>query len=163
VSEPQAAMLESMRLITFEVGGACYGLPIGDVLEVAEIGRICCVPTLPPTLGGVMNHHGDALPVVRPATLFEIDGADLPEPEHALVLVRGPDESAGRLAVPVDRVIGLVDTRPPPAEASGFLIERQPIDGRLVNILDTACLFERAAGVIAGSVGNPDSNRGGER
>lgn len=163
MSEPQAAALESIRLITFEVGGACYGLPIGDVLEVAEIGRICCVPTLPPTLGGVMNHHGDALPVVRPAALFEVDAADLPEAEHALVLVRGPDESAARLAVPVDRVFGLVDTQPPPAEASGFLVKRQPIGGRIVNILDTACLFERAAGVIAGSVGSPDSSRGGER
>ena len=91
MSEPQAAALESIRLITFEVGGTCYGLPIGDVLEVAEIGRICCVPTLPPTLGGVMNHHGDALPVVRPAALFEVDAADLPEPENAIVLVRGRD------------------------------------------------------------------------
>lgn len=152
-----------MRLVTFEVAGGCYGLPIEDVLEVAELGPISCVPTLPPPIGGVMNHHGDALPVLQPGVLFDIGSAELPAPEHALVLVRGSDETADRLAVPVDRVIGLVDARPATADGSALLVERQPIGGRLVNILDTACLFERAVGVIARSVGNPDPGRGGER
>ena len=39
------------RLLTFELGGMLYALPISGVLEVAEALELACVPTLPPSLG----------------------------------------------------------------------------------------------------------------
>ena len=62
----------SDRLLLFEVGGRHYALPIADVAEGTEGGCIAAVPTLRAAVGGVMNHHGEALPVVRPAALFEL-------------------------------------------------------------------------------------------
>ena len=58
------------RLLTFEVANAVYALPIAEVHEVAEANRICCVPTLSRDRVGVMNWHGDALPVVSSRLLF---------------------------------------------------------------------------------------------
>ena len=58
------------RLILFEVAGAVYALPIEDVLEVLENRNCVGIPTLPPEVGGVVNHHGEALPVITPSALF---------------------------------------------------------------------------------------------
>ncbi len=55
---------DGSRLLTFEVSGALFALPISEVLEVVEALGVSCVPTLPRECGGVMNWHGEALPVV---------------------------------------------------------------------------------------------------
>ena len=147
---PIAGDASGARLLTFEVGAAAYALPIADVVEVADVGRTACIPTLPWRVAGVMNHHGDALPVIRREALFELDGSDLPEPEHLLVVGDGPGD-AGRLGVPVDRVLGLADG-PAPVRATELVAERRPIDGRVVHILSTSQLFARAAQAIEGAV-----------
>ena len=151
----------TVRLVTFEVAGRVYALPIEDVLEVAEIGPVFCVPTLPPRVGGVMNHHGDALPVVHPALLFEIDAASVPAPEHAVVLAKDAEETSGWLALPVDRVVGLVDGPAPAVSGPSLVAERQTLGGRLVQILSTANLVARAVEIVERSVGQPDLGVGG--
>lgn len=135
------------RLVLFEIGGAAYALPISEILEVAEVGRLWGVPTLPPSVIGVLNHHGDALPVVSREALFEAPPSELPDPEH--VLVMGPEEEeSGRLGVPIDRVVGLVDGEAPPRSLGELVVERRPVRGRIVAILDARCLLERAARAI---------------
>ncbi len=74
------------RLLTFELAGALYALPIDGVLEVAEASRVTCIPTLPMKIGGVINYHGDALPVMRCSSLFPVDESELCEPTHVLVV-----------------------------------------------------------------------------
>lgn len=136
------------RLLVFEVGEATFALPIADVLEVTEVGRVYAVPSLPPQVGGVVNHHGDALPVVGRAVLFE--GGTSGPAEHLLVLSGG--EELGNLGLPVDRIRGLVSGRAStPAQAGGGL-ERRALDGRVVGILDTRRLLAQAAAAIARGV-----------
>ena len=134
------------RLITFEVAGAAYALPIADVLEVAEVGPRCPVPSLPEAVGGVMNHHGDALPVVDPSVLFDVAGLELPPPAHLLVLGEGGD--AASLALPVDRICGLVPGRGGSTREPSGIVERRSLEGRVVSILDTNRLLARAAAAI---------------
>ncbi len=55
---------DTERLLTFEVESSVYALPIAEVHEVTQATRVCCVPTISRELVGVMNWHGDALPVV---------------------------------------------------------------------------------------------------
>ena len=88
------------RLLAFEVGGSAYAVPIADVTEVTELGRISAVPTLPQQVGGVMNHQGDALPILFRSALFDVAVDSLVEPQHVLVLARNPDDR-GALGVPV--------------------------------------------------------------
>jgi chemotaxis-related protein WspB len=137
---------EERRLVLFEVGAGAYALPISDVIEVTEWSPLAGIPTLPASVAGVINHHGDALPIVARDVLLEetIGGA---RPEHVLVLgVAGAE--AGRLGVPVDRVLGLVDVPAGPPAGDGLVVERRPLRGRIVAVLDAARLLERAGRVI---------------
>lgn len=143
------------RLLTFEVAGTVYALPISEVLEVVESGSITCVPSLPESHGGVMNWHGEALPVVSPALL--LDGHEAgPAGEAAadaqyLVVTDRPDENA-RLGLPIDRVIGLVDGHASRLQGPNVVAERKPVDGRVVSVINPRRLVERAAKVIEGAV-----------
>lgn len=134
------------RLVLFEVGGSAWALPISDVVEVAEWAPISAIPTLATTRAGVMNHHGDALPVVWGEALLGEAGAST-TPENVLVLGAGGAE-AGRLGLPVDRVLGLADVPAGAVAGDGVVLERRPVRGRIVAVLDAARLLERAAHVI---------------
>jgi chemotaxis protein histidine kinase CheA len=138
------------RLLTFEIGAAVYALPIADVLEVAEVPRTACIPTLPRLVAGVVNHHGDALPVISREAVFELSTEVLPEPQHLLVVGERPVD-AGRLGLPVDRVLGLADG-PVAGRATELVAQRRPIDGRVVHILSTSHLLARASQAIERAV-----------
>jgi len=155
----------SQRVLSFEVEGTVYALPITDVLEVAEQGRLTCIPTLSPCFGGVMNWHGDAIPVVAPAMLFgDPESSDAAAPPslrslengHVLV-VSGRRGDSARLGVPIDRVLGLADG-PRLAEtdhacdSEGIVLERRPVDGRIVNMLDPRRLVARAEEMVGRAV-----------
>lgn len=155
------APVAEARLLEFEVGGARYALPITGVSEVTELERIAAVPTLPLEMGGVMNHHGDALPVVHRRALFEVEAGALPEPQHLLVLGDCP-EGAGRLGVPVDRVVGLAEAPTERSREAGALAEVQPPEERSVQVLDPAWLLEHAAEVIRNAVEGPTAQSEGE-
>jgi len=157
---------DAERLLTFEVAGAVYALPIAEVHEVAEASRLCCVPTLSRDQVGVMNWHGDALPVVAAELLF--DGSEIPpggpeeEPQEAgdpvegagglstphVLVVSGRDDEAAQLGLPIDRVIGLVDGPRRRRGGGRLIVERRPVEGRVVSVLDPRRLVERATEVI---------------
>jgi chemotaxis signal transduction protein len=153
---------EGDRLLTFEVSDTVYALPISGVLEVAEIGRICCVPTVPTSCGGVVNWHGDALPIVWPSSLFgeaECQKREDPEDEavagsgqQVLVVSDRPDDQA-QIGLPIDRVIGLVDGPIRMRPGAELVAERRPVDGRVVSVLDPRRLVARAIEVIKREAG----------
>ena len=136
------------RLVTFEVAGAAYAIPIADVLEVAEVGRPCAVPSLPLSVAGVVNHHGDALPVVSSSVLFDVADDQVPEPQYLLVLAGSDAEMTPSVGLPVDRICGLAPGSGGVARETSGIVERRPIDGRVVSILDTKHLLARAAALI---------------
>jgi chemotaxis signal transduction protein len=149
------------RLILFEVGASAYAIPIADVLEVADWAPWAGVPGLPRHVVGVINHHGDALPVVSRESLFEVGGdgaeAGLRPPQNVLVLAaRGA--GAGRLGLPVDRVLGLEEAALGPAQGSGMVALRLPLRGRVVCILDGRRTLARAAALIDGFVAGAPSH-----
>lgn len=157
---------EADRLLTFAVGGSVYALPIAGVLEVTEAVPTTCVPTLPRRCGGVMNWHGDALPVVDPELVFDgaraQPGPAAPREQVLVVSDRGADSA--RLGLPVDRVLGLVDGLPrcaarvATAKAVDLVVERRPVEGRIVNVLDARALVARAQQVIEDAV-DPRADR----
>jgi chemotaxis signal transduction protein len=129
---------DRVRWLRFEIGGTAFAIPLRDVLEVAEVGPIGRVPGLPVTSGGVMNLHGDALPVMPRAALFEVGAAELPAPQHILVLADRAGE-VPQLGLPVDRVLGLAD-EPPQVDA----LDAQGLFARAVEVVARAS--ERASG-----------------
>ena len=93
--------------------------------------------------------------MINPALIFDGVGTTPEAAEHVLVVSDRGDESA-RLGLPVDRVLGLVDglpRSPSRDEAPGELVvERRPVEGRLVNVLDARALVARAQRVIEDAV-----------
>jgi len=135
------------RLLTFELGGAVYALPIDGVLEVVEAGELACVPTLPTALGGAMNYHGDALPVIRPQRLLGLASEPPDEPGQVVVLCeRGG--AVARLGIPVDRVLGLCNGGVPGVRGPDPVADRRELDGRIAHVLDPRRVAARAREVI---------------
>ncbi len=139
-----------------------YALPIAWVVEVAEKSRVTSVPSLALPVGGVMNWNGEALPLVATELLLgrESDEAGATPfgaattvgyaQEQVLVLSASPG-SVARMGMPVDRVIGLVDGQADDGggvQTTGLVVERRPVEGRLVHILDPAALLARGVEVI---------------
>ena len=148
------------RLLAFELAGTLFALPITDVAEVSEVPEIAAVPMLERSVGGVVNHHGDALPVVFGSALIE--GSAPSQYEHLLVLARDLDDPS-RYALPVDRIHGLVDGPAAQSiEPDCVVAARRPLGDRLINVLDPRKLFERAVSVIEQSMTGEGQIRGEE-
>jgi chemotaxis protein histidine kinase CheA len=143
------------RLLTFDVGGGVWALPISGVLEVAEVADLSCIPMLPRSVGGAMNYHGDALPVLRRSSLLDVDESVLPEPQQVLVITDARTDVA-RFGLPVDRVVGLVDGVYPSSPSLDSQTVRRTIDGRVATLIDPQQLVARAREVIESSVGRAD-------
>ncbi len=148
------------RLLAFELAGLLYALPIAGVAEVADIPSIAAVPMLSRDVGGVVNHHGDALPVVFGEALFETTA--VLEHQHLLVLARDLDDP-DRFGLPVDRIHGLVDgTAARSLEPGNVVAERRPHGDRLMSVLDPKELLERAISMIETSMATDGQTHGGE-
>ncbi len=152
----------SDRLLAFELCGTLFALPIADVAEVTELDQLASVPTVHRKVGGVVNHHGDAVPIVYGDALFETDRPLYPRNRPLLILAKDPDDPH-RYGVPVDRIWGLIDGPAATSHGTGPVAERRPLEGRMVSVLDPASLLERAMEVIGGSVAPEtiDSTHGG--
>jgi len=147
---PKSATSGEERLLTFEIAQSLFALPISGVVEVAEIeDDLAAIPTLPAGVGGVINFHGDALPVLLACALLGVDGAEPKTPMQIVVITDRPSEQA-RLGLPVDEILGLVDGPRVTARGSDPVAERRSMDGRVAKILDPARLVAKAAGVIEG-------------
>lgn len=145
------------RLLAFEVTQGVYALPIESVLEVAEADRATCVPGVRSDIAGVMNWHGDPLPLVATELLLAAGDVDLAGDasdddrgvlrDQVLVLSDRGDESA-RLGMPVDRVVGLIEGGASPGRPTRVVAERRPVDGRVVAVLCPRLLVARAGEII---------------
>ncbi len=135
------------RLLLFEVSGTTFALPIADVLEVMEMAPTAGIPGLPRRLAGVMNHHGEALPVVSREALFDVAETKLPPARHVLVLAERGGE-AGHLGVPVDGVVGLEDATLGPPQGAGLVVERLSLRDRVTSVVEARRLVARAAALI---------------
>jgi chemotaxis signal transduction protein len=155
---------ERDRLLTFVFEDVHYALPINWVVEVAEKDRVTSVPSMARPVGGVMNWHGEALPLVATELLLGRDRNEAGATpfgaattvgyaqEQVLVVAEKPGSSAC-LGMPVDRVIGLIDGGGGPDRHKGdsLVVQRRPIDGRIVHVLDPATLVARGGEVIEGA------------
>lgn len=148
------------RLLMFLFEDVRYALPIAWVVEVAEKDRVTGVPSLALPIGGVMNWHGEALPLVATELLLGRDrdeagatpfgaATTVGYAQEQVVVVSAKPGSAARLGIPVDRVVGLLEGRREEGlRGEGLVVERRPVDGRIVHILDPVALVARGAEVI---------------
>jgi chemotaxis signal transduction protein len=137
------------RMLAFELGSTLFALPISGVVEVAEVARIAPVPMLPRASFGVVNHHGDALPVVFGGALLEFAGESAPT---RLLVLAGDADDPERYGLPVDRILGLVAGDAAPSRSDDAVAERRPHEGRVLNVLDPRRLLTSARALVEGSL-----------
>lgn len=143
------------RLLTFEIGGALYALPIDGVLEVSNAENLYCIPTVAPRVAEVINHHGDALPVVHRADLLGLEenrGDRHSQRGKPVLVISDRRSAAAKLGLLVDRVIGLENGNAATSRGTDPVAERRELGGRIASILDPHRLVERAQQLIDHSV-----------
>jgi purine-binding chemotaxis protein CheW len=146
---------EELQLVSFEVAGQEYALPIQSVQEIVQVPeRITRVPKAASSIVGVMNLRNRLLPVVSLRALFGLDYAELAEDNRVVVV--SLDGGAMSVGIVMDRVKevlrvaqGTIDAVPALLAADGDLKEVTAIcrlaEGkRLVSVLSAEAMFHRA-------------------
>jgi len=128
--------------VRIRAGGRPYGLPLGPVLEVLDLGEVLDVPRALPAVRGLTPARGRLVPLIHLGALLA-DESPPAERGRAVVLV----ELAGRIvAFEVDDADEVVREAPlavPPGEALPWAAAVGRRDDGLVPILDLEALGER--------------------
>lgn len=103
--------MAASQLLAVEVAGRRLGLPAADVREVIASRRLTPVPQAPPSLLGLCNLRGTAIPVLSLAVLLEEDV----RPARRIVVIEG----ASPIGLAVDQVLGLA----PVGDAEALMVE----------------------------------------
>lgn len=137
--ETPAVRREAATHLVFTLGGERYAVELGPAEEVFALRDLTPVPGTPPTILGVVNHHGRILAVVdlrhrfglaRPAA---IDGA-------SIVAVTASGATFGILAESIEgtRAIAAHELMAAPAQVPGACVRGVTAD--LVTVLDPDAL-----------------------
>jgi|HubBroStandDraft_2_1064218.scaffolds.fasta_scaffold209961_2 chemotaxis signal transduction protein len=123
--------------VTLSVGAEAYAMPVGNVLEVAELGQVTAVPGARPELLGIRNLRGRILPVADLAGLL---GIVRTEPPGRLVVAQDAGRRAG-FAVAEVRAIGELPDRG--QDTKSELLAGAALSGNdLVGVIDVTKVFD---------------------
>jgi purine-binding chemotaxis protein CheW len=153
--ERQTDVADESQLVSFEVAGQEYALPIERVQEIVQIpGQITEVPNTPHHVLGVMTLRNRLLPLVSLRAMFGLPPRELTDTNKILVVSFGEGAAAMSVGVMMDSVkevlrVGhaVIDPVPPLLSRGRDMGEIQSIcrlqDGkRLVSILSADRMFD---------------------
>ena len=153
--ERQTEAADESQLVSFEVAGQEYALPIERVQEIVQIpGRITDVPNTPSHVLGVMTLRNRLLPLVSLRAMFGLSPRELTDTNKILVVSFGEGANTMSVGVMMDSVKevlrvehAVIDPVPPMLTRGGDMGEIQSIcrlqDGkRLVSILSADRMFD---------------------
>lgn len=130
--------------LTFDVGEASYGLPIGEVCEILEYRETNSVPGSSAMVRGVFNYSGTILPVVDLGVKFGRGPSEVTRRSCIVVVDARNGSESVRVGLLVDAVRDVVGTgdgglEPPPAFGSRVRLEYLEgllrVDGGLTIVL----------------------------
>jgi chemotaxis signal transduction protein len=130
---------ETSLLVVGRIGGRPYAWPASSVERVLPMAAVTRVFGLPASIAGLLDLHGNTLPVVDPRPHLGLPSVG-PRPEHHLLLLAASE----RYLLWVDRIETIVSVDTSSLErvqaedtpASAPFITR--IDGQLVTVLSPA-------------------------
>jgi purine-binding chemotaxis protein CheW len=109
----------STRTLVFRVGGEQFGLPLVSVVEVFESpARPTPVPGAPEWVAGVINHHGQVVPVIHLHAFLMVASAPGPERSGSGQVILA-DLPEGRFGFVVDQIESIEEIRTEGAEFQG--------------------------------------------
>lgn len=137
---------EEASAVLVRLAGRQYGLPLAAVERVMPMAHVLSLPDMGQGLVGMLNLHGNVLPVVDPRQRLGLP-TPLVSAEHRMVLLRG----SNRFLLWVDEVDEVVTLSPdeqsgvPAQQASPVVPRVLRIGDELVPLLAPAALEPRAA------------------
>ena len=125
--------------VRVHAGGEQYAIPIGEALEVADMGDVVAVPGAPGSVIGIRNLRGQVLPVIDLAALL---GLEATAPRGRIVVAA---EGPRRAGLAVESIIGVASLAAPSQSVdSDLLAGAVLVDGTLVGIVKVAAAFDAA-------------------
>jgi chemotaxis signal transduction protein len=124
------------------VDGKAFALPVGQVIEVGDLGDVMPVPTRQPAMRGVTQLRGRMLPVVHLGALMR-SGAAPPERGHTQVVTRIGDRRVAFEVDEADAVIREVALPLPRGERTAWATGVTRRAGAMVPILDVEALCDK--------------------
>lgn len=123
-----ARQADSLKYLTFDVGGECYGLLLTDVRETIKLPQITEVPRSPTYLKGLISLRGTMVPIVDLRHRLSLSAPELTR--HSRIVIC--EHEAALVGFVVDRVLKVVDVsggdiQAPPATLSPE--EQEVIEG----------------------------------
>lgn len=82
---------ERLPLLTFRLAEQTYALHIRDVVEVASLVTLKTVPDAPDYLLGMVNRHGEPMPLIDLGRLFGHTAVEV-RPDTVFIVVHGDDD-----------------------------------------------------------------------
>jgi chemotaxis signal transduction protein len=127
--------------VRLRVDSEAFAIPVGHVLEVAELGEVAVVPRARPEMLGVRNVRGQILPVIDLALLLGIPQTTVP---GRLVVA---EDGARRAAFAVDQVSGVGELADPTEETVSDLLAGAILaDGSLIGVINMPRVFASLQG-----------------
>ncbi len=137
--------------LRFRVGTREYLIPLDAVAEVTPGARPRLIPTVPLSLGGVINVRGETVPVLDGATVLQ---APTDEGYRHALLLRGDGQPLGLLVTGVSRIERRRPTRPSDAEEQTFgapFVMRGHLREGDVGVIDVPGLMARLQEILRGA------------
>jgi chemotaxis-related protein WspB len=121
-----------MKVLVFHLGSDRYGLPLQLVQRVLPLMALKALPLAAPAVAGLLNLHGDAVPVIDLARL----SGGAPARAHfdtriVLVDYRAPDGQVHPLGLMAEGVQGVQDVTPQALADSG--VQAAPFLGQVAS------------------------------
>ncbi|MBI5068922.1 MAG: purine-binding chemotaxis protein CheW [Deltaproteobacteria bacterium] len=139
--------LEKRQYLSFSLAGSDYGLGILQVKEILQYETITRVPSMPPSVRGVINLRGSVVPVLDLAVKFGLPATAVTKRTCILVVegaIDGQSTVMGIIADAVSEVLELApgDVEPPPPFGTriraDFLVGMGKVGRGFVLLLDLA-------------------------
>lgn len=139
-----------MDVLSFEVGGHRYALPVSSVREVLRATAIVPLPKAPPVVQGLINIRGELVAVLDLRTRFGSPRRPVQVDEHFVVVHAG----TRTVALRADRAVGLLQVdsaalRPiePVVARTEYVAGLATLPDGLVLIVDPAEFLSESEGV----------------
>ena len=124
-----------------QVASESYAVPVGQVVEIRELGQGTYVPGAGPAILGVRNVRGQVLPVADLATLLGVHS----QARATLMLVAEADGM--RVGLAVDQVVDVGEMAEPAEPAdSRLLVGATMTGGELVGVIDVPRVLQALRG-----------------
>lgn len=97
-------MKKVIKLLVFQNVNQRFALPLNVVKKVVQVVEFTRLPKMPDYISGIINYHGDVIPVINMSFLFSIESRE-PEITDRLVIASASNGKLALLATVVNDII----------------------------------------------------------